>query len=81
MRLLPAERRGPPAALGDAGRQVGGGVETHLGGNWTAKLEYLYVDLGSLTDIVITTNPDLTWTSHSNIRDHIVRVGVNYKFN
>ena len=67
------------ADFNQSGWAIGGGVETHLGGNWTGKLEYLYVNLGSLTDIV--TVADQTWASHSDIRDHIVRVGVNYKFN
>jgi outer membrane immunogenic protein len=29
------------------GWTVGGGTELALGGNWTAKFEYLFVDLGS----------------------------------
>jgi opacity protein-like surface antigen len=45
----------PPAVVGfsqtRSGWTLGGGVETALAGNWSAKLEYLYVDLGS------TTNP------------------------
>src|ERR1044072_4455605 len=30
-----------------AGFTIGGGIEGALGGNWTAKAEYLYMDLGS----------------------------------
>jgi outer membrane immunogenic protein len=30
-----------------AGWTVGGGIEAALIGNWSAKVEYLYVDLGS----------------------------------
>ena len=30
-----------------AGWIVGGGIETVLGGNWSAKAEYLYIDAGS----------------------------------
>jgi outer membrane immunogenic protein len=58
-----------------SGWTVGAGVETHLGGNWTAKLEYLYLylDLGSITDTTVSTLPTITWTIHSDIRDHIVR--------
>jgi outer membrane immunogenic protein len=58
---------------------VGGGVETHLGGNWTGKLEYLYMDLGSLHDLATSVPPLLTASQTSDIRDHIVRVGLNYK--
>jgi outer membrane immunogenic protein len=32
------------------GWTIGGGVETRLGGAWSLKLEYLYVDLGSTID-------------------------------
>jgi outer membrane immunogenic protein len=32
------------------GWTLGGGVETALIGNWSAKLEYLYVDLGTTTN-------------------------------
>jgi outer membrane immunogenic protein len=69
------------ANFNQSGWTVGAGVETHLGGNWTAKLEYLYLDLGSFTDVAYTSAPNLVWTSTSDIRDHIVRVGLNYKFN
>ncbi len=63
-----------------SGWTVGGGVETHLWGPWTAKLEYLYLDLGSFTDggfEPITTD---TFAMRTDVRDHIIRVGLNYKF-
>jgi outer membrane immunogenic protein len=70
------------ANFNQSGWVVGGGVETHLGGGWTAKLEYLYMDLGSITDIATITIPLLTtFTQTSDIRDNIVRVGLNYNFN
>lgn len=61
-----------------SGWTIGGGVERHLGGGWSAKIEYLYLDLGSYTDVV----PDRgsTFTMTSDVRDHIIRVGLNYKF-
>jgi outer membrane immunogenic protein len=65
------------ANFNQSGWTVGGGIETHLWGNWTAKLEYLYLDLGSITDFAFQDNR--TFTSKSDIRDHIVRVGLNYK--
>lgn len=73
------------------GWTIGGGVETRLGGGWSAKLEYLYVDLGAFTHTFsIATNPAFgaafnngavtTVTTRSHVTDNIVRVGVNYQF-
>jgi opacity protein-like surface antigen len=39
---------------GKTGWTAGGGVEAHLGGNWTGKIEYLYLDFGTVTST--TTN-------------------------
>ncbi|HZR76009.1 outer membrane protein [Bradyrhizobium sp.] len=70
------------------GWTVGAGVEGHIGGNWTAKLEYLYMDLGSvsggpmqLTGILVPvrTVAGLSYSSH--FTDNIVRAGINYHFN
>jgi outer membrane immunogenic protein len=68
-----------------AGYTVGAGVEGVIAGNWTAKLEYLYVDLGRVTGSFVTTIPALgggvlTSNYSSRITDNIVRVGLNYKF-
>lgn len=59
-----------------AGWTVGGGIETVLAPNWTFKIEYLYIDLGSahLFDIV----PGVPETV--SFRDNILRIGINYKF-
>jgi outer membrane immunogenic protein len=73
------------------GWTVGGGVETMLGGGWSAKAEYLYVDLGNVTDTLpIAINPAFgaafvngggaNATSTSHVTDNIVRVGLNYRF-
>jgi outer membrane immunogenic protein len=63
---------------------VGGGVETALAGPWSAKLEYLYIDLGSVTDAFTTTNNvganNPTFVANSAVRDQIIRLGVNYRF-
>ena len=69
------------ANFNQSGWVIGAGVETHLGGGWTAKAEYLNMDLGSLTDSVYDPNTQSNFTMTSDIRDHIVRVGLNYKFN
>ena len=44
------------------------------------------MDLGTVTNsftVPLTTTPAAfyTFTSSSHIRDHIIRVGVNYRFN
>jgi outer membrane immunogenic protein len=59
-----------------AGWTVGAGIETSFAPHWTAKLEYLYVDLGKshLFDILPTTPETVSFTAN------IVRVGVNYSF-
>jgi len=67
------------------GYTVGAGVEGALGGNWTAKLEYLYMDLGRTSGTFLTTIPALgggvlSYNYSSRITDNIVRVGLNYKF-
>lgn len=65
---------------------VGGGLEYAFDKNWTAKVEYLFVDFGSVTvnstvfrpqglsgySSAISTSADLT--------ANIVRAGINYKF-
>jgi outer membrane immunogenic protein len=72
------------------GWTIGGGVETALpwlgaSNRWSAKLEYLYVDLGSVSSTFIVPNPGVagsayTVSSSSSIHDHLIRVGVNYRF-
>jgi len=62
-----------------AGWTVGAGLEAALAPNWSAKVEYLYVDLGNPTvfnDVFIgVTVPQSVRTTAS-----IVRLGVNYRF-
>lgn len=65
------------------GWTAGGGIEGQLMGNWTAKGEYLYVDLGSqsgsyATDFGLGFIQNATITS--SVREHIFRLGLNYKF-
>jgi outer membrane immunogenic protein len=65
------------------GWTAGGGIEAALWGNWTAKAEYLYLDLGRTSPNTFSfVIPGLTGTSTTTgtIRDHIVRAGVNYRF-
>jgi outer membrane immunogenic protein len=69
-----------------AGWTVGAGVEGALGGGWSAKLEYLYIDLGkteltsttavNVAGAVIAANANQTFRT----TDNIVRVGLNYRW-
>lgn len=59
------------------GYSLGSGVEAALGGNWTGKLEYLYVNLGSQRGTY--TGNGVTSSFSSDIREHIFRVGLNYR--
>src|SRR5262249_48962130 len=72
------------------GWTAGAGVETMLpwmSSRWSAKLEYLYVDLGTITNtLTIPLSGALTGTGAYNyvstihVRDNLVRVGLNYRF-
>ncbi len=71
------------------GWTVGGGVESTmswlgLSNRWSSKFEYLYVDLGSISNSfsipVAGAAGTYTFSSSSQIRDHIVRFGINYRF-
>jgi outer membrane immunogenic protein len=59
-----------------AGWTAGGGVEVGIAGPWSAKLEYLYVDLGkancSLATCGVATDVDFN--------ANVVRAGINYHF-
>jgi outer membrane immunogenic protein len=69
------------------GWTAGAGIEGRIGGNWTAKLEYLYMDLGTVSAGPLSTNileplrapVGASYSSH--FTDNILRVGFNYIFN
>ncbi|MFY9694705.1 MAG: outer membrane protein [Xanthobacteraceae bacterium] len=68
-----------------SGWTVGGGVEASLVGNWTWKVEYLYIDLGTATftagnlpGAFFAAGTTLTETVH--FTDNILRAGVNLRF-
>jgi outer membrane immunogenic protein len=63
----------------NVGWTVGAGIEGVIGGNWTAKLEYLYVDLGRVSGS-FTPVVGLTSAYSSRVTDNVLRVGLNYKF-
>ena len=65
-----------------AGYTIGAGAEYAFTQNWSAKLEYLYYDLGSRTAVAAQTNPlggDFA-VYRAKTDGHIVRVGLNYRF-
>jgi outer membrane immunogenic protein len=63
------------------GWTAGGGLEASLGGNWTGKIEYLYIDLGSQSGSFSFTNLPHNFNYYSSdINEHIIRVGANYRF-
>src|SRR5262249_49757297 len=65
-----------------AGWTAGAGIETHLSGNLTGKVEYLYLDFGRVS--TAATNPlnstPLAINFDSRVTNQIARVGLNYKF-
>jgi outer membrane immunogenic protein len=68
------------------GWTAGAGAEWMFARNWSAKLEYLYVDLGSESAIGdVTANGQVEGVSKVgytwHTRENIARVGVNYHFN
>jgi outer membrane immunogenic protein len=62
----------------NGGWTVGGGMETHLGGNWTGKAEYLYMDLGHVSNQLTVPGVE-TMTTTSDLHNHVIRLGLNYK--
>jgi len=86
---IPATTFASPVSAGfstnKTGWTIGGGVETCLwDGNWSAKLEYLYLDLGSVANTFTTPTTAAgtfaVFNSNNKIQDHIIRVGLNYRF-
>ncbi len=72
------------------GWTVGAGVETKLSTHWSLKLEYLFVDLGTVSQTMpVRINPafgpvfaggSASASSKWVVTDNIFRVGLNYKF-
>ena len=56
------------------GWTVGAGLEYAFLSNWSAKIEYLYVDLGSFNAAVAPA------INNVSFKENIVRAGLNYKF-
>jgi len=68
-----------------AGWTAGGGLEAKFARNWSGKLEYLYMDLGTFNGTVALAPPPATTPAiganiSSRVTDHIFRAGINYHF-
>jgi outer membrane immunogenic protein len=73
------------------GWTAGGGVEWLFLPNWSAKVEYLYYDLGTASSNLLLTQTNLAFAGapwgtagvHTSTRfnGNVVRVGLNYHFN
>jgi outer membrane immunogenic protein len=67
------------------GWTVGGGLETRIASKWTAKIEYLYFDLGNISDTAFSLSGNPAWRGlpivgvTSDITGNIVRLGLNYQ--
>jgi outer membrane immunogenic protein len=69
-----------------AGWTAGAGVEWAFADNWTAKVEYLFVDVGSTNFNCSTAqctgfNGGQPITGSVSLTENLIRAGVNFKFN
>lgn len=63
------------------GWTAGAGVEVAFADNWTARVEYLFVDVSpSATGTVPAALGGGTVTENATIKDNIIRAGINFKF-
>jgi outer membrane immunogenic protein len=63
------------------GWAAGGGVEARLTGNWSWKLEYLFLDLQAPSAVTVTVAGFPQTTTFHAMHDDILRAGLNYRFN
>lgn len=80
---------GVPVTIGGSrntdkfGWTVGAGIEAMFAANWSAKIEYLYMDLGSISNSVVLpvgAGFPLGANVTSRVTDNIIRAGINYHF-
>ena len=77
---------GATTSHNQAGWTAGAGVEWAFAENWSAKVEYLYVDLGNSTvTCLVAVCTTLPFTASGvpvtvGLTENIVRAGVNFKF-
>jgi len=63
-----------------AGYAVGGGIEAMITPNWSAKLEYLYIDFGNHVGYTLFGAAPATQPEDVYLNDNIVRAGIDYHF-
>jgi outer membrane immunogenic protein len=71
-----------------AGFVVGAGAEFKLTRNWSAKFEYLHVDLGSVSASTLLTGPNVVpgpgysqaINTKADVTANVARVGINYQY-
>jgi outer membrane immunogenic protein len=68
----------PQSGAERTGWTLGGGLEAALVANWTAKVEYLYVDLGSF-NCGFNCGAGLA-TDNVSFHTSVLRAGLNYRF-
>lgn len=68
------------ASVTKTGWTVGGGIEWAAAGKWSAKIEGLYYDLGSLSSAGSAANGFMVGKNF-DVRGEVLRVGLNYRFN
>lgn len=87
--ILPIFSSGSTSAT-RVGLALGAGGEWKFARNWSAKLEYLYYDLGSVANNLALVQvgppgPGLqfinTFQARTRLNGHVVRAGLNYHFN
>jgi outer membrane immunogenic protein len=72
----------PPSSFDTAtkfGWAAGAGIEYAFFGNWSAKAEYLYIDLASASCSTVSNCGSATGSSVA-FTENVVRAGVNYRF-
>jgi len=65
------------------GWTLGAGIEAMFANNWSAKIEYLYLDMGSISNSVVMPTASgipLGANVTSRVTDGIIRAGINYHF-
>lgn len=71
----------PFASTTQIGWTAGAGIEAAFARNWTARIEYLYVDLGNMScgagNCSSLVSPTTTTVS---LTENVVRAGIDYKF-